>query len=45
MNPTLIALIASTLLLLAWAVVMSDRELIKDEKRKRVKHYDNHGHE
>jgi len=45
MNPAVIALVIITLLLLAVAVVRSDRALNEEAKRKRLKDFDSHGHE
>lgn len=45
MKAQVIALVIVTLLLLAVAVVRSDRALNKEAKRKRLKDFDSHGHE
>lgn len=45
MDPKIIALVATTLLLLAVAVVRSDRALSREHKQARRKEFDSHGHE
>jgi hypothetical protein len=45
MDPKIIALVATTLLLLAVCVVRSDRALSQEHKQARRKQFDSHGHE